>query len=267
MILIAHEAPTSIATEVQQYTDFDYCLVHLLKDNPNYRSFFHQSILKGREVLLDNSIFELKKSFDPVEFAAEVEMMEPSYYIVPDSLDNKKETIQNFKNWKRDYNSCGSGLKIGVVQGETLNDVIECYKYMADNADYIALSFDMKLFEYVGLGNTKLERQCCGRPWLILTLINKGIWAHSKPHHLLGNSLAIEMQYYRNILGIRSVDTSNPVMAGIKGMDYIRGIGLIDSKPSGLLADLINIDVDQDARNAIIDNIQIYREIVTGYPQ
>ena len=40
----------------------------------------------GREVLLDNSIFELGEAFDSDKFAKYVEELKPSYYIVPDVL-------------------------------------------------------------------------------------------------------------------------------------------------------------------------------------
>ena len=69
MIKIAHESPKSIFHEVQEYTDYDYALVHLLEEDDEYFTQFEASIRKGREVILDNSIFELEEAFDADKFA------------------------------------------------------------------------------------------------------------------------------------------------------------------------------------------------------
>ena len=52
-----------------------------------YYSFFKCSIAEGREVLLDNSIFELGTAFDSEKFAKYVEELKPTYYVVPDVLE------------------------------------------------------------------------------------------------------------------------------------------------------------------------------------
>ena len=63
-IRIAHEAPMSIFDKVQQLTDYDYCLVHLMDELPEYKELFFKAKEQGREIILDNSIFELGKSFN-----------------------------------------------------------------------------------------------------------------------------------------------------------------------------------------------------------
>ena len=68
MIKIAHEAPKSIFNEMQNFTDYDYALVHLLEEDEEYLKLFEEAILKGREVILDNSIFELEEAFEAEKF-------------------------------------------------------------------------------------------------------------------------------------------------------------------------------------------------------
>ena len=65
---INHETPLALMPEMQNMTDYDYCLVHLTKTNPEYKQYFLDAIAKGRKVLLDNSVFELETPFDPEEF-------------------------------------------------------------------------------------------------------------------------------------------------------------------------------------------------------
>ena len=44
-------------------------LVHLFEEDQEYFNQFEEAINKGREVILDNSIFELEEAFDAVKFA------------------------------------------------------------------------------------------------------------------------------------------------------------------------------------------------------
>ena len=272
--------------ESRKYNDFDYALVHLFETHPEYYSFFKQSLLRGREVLLDNSIFELGHAFDPVKYANYVEELKPTYYIVPDVLEDSLATMASFHKFKLQYPDL-PGLTIGVVQGKTYKELVECYKYMSSRADYIAISFDYSWYETVGYyernirpstvateeeqtlarelikqdeHREKLELLADGRCKFINMLIEDGIWNHNKPHHLLGNSLPQEMKHYKGISSIRSVDTSNPVVAGIKGIRYIKDYGMMQ-KPSTLLADLIDHQVSEEERQDIIYNTQQYKNL------
>jgi len=261
-ILISHESPISILTESLQYNDYDYCLVHLLEQKPEYAEFFKKSKLLNREILLDNSIFELGTSFEPSKFAKYVESLQPNWYIVPDVLEDGYATIESFNKFTSTYKDL-PGLKIGAVQGKCYDELVDCYKYMSQNADYIAISFDFSYYIGTGIGLSKLDRWCDGRKRFIKSLINDGIWDWNKPHHLLGCSLAKEFSYYvnNNIYNIRSIDTSNPVVAGIKGMRYNGDLGLID-KPSVKLADLIDHEVTTDELEIINYNTRQFKNIL-----
>ena len=259
-MLISHESPISFLEESLGYNDYHYALVHLFETHPEYYDFFVNRLLNGEEVLLDNSIFELGKAFDGKKFAEYVKKLKPTYYIVPDVLEDGYETIVNFNNFVKAYPDL-PGLKIGVVQGKTWDELVDCYRYMSDNADYIAISFDYSYYVVTGRGKTKLERWATGRVRFINQLIQEGIWNQFKPHHLLGCSLATEFRHYRNIPSIRSVDTSNPVVAGIKELRYNGNLGLQD-KPSIKLADLIDHDVTDDQREIIEYNTGCFRSIV-----
>lgn len=261
-ILVSHESPISILDNSIHYNDYDYALVHLFEKLPNYYEFFKSSLSRGRQVLLDNSIFELGTAFDSDKFANYVRELKPSYYIVPDVLEKGYETVKSFAEFTAKYNDL-PGLKIGAVQGNTYNELVDCYKYMSEYADYIAISFDFSYYIVTGTGKTKLERWCSGRQHFINDLINDGVWKWSKPHHLLGCSLAKEFRYYvdNNIYNIRSCDTSNPVVAGIKGLRYNGDLGLQD-KPSVKLADLIEHQVSNEELDAIIYNTTQFKNIL-----
>jgi hypothetical protein len=267
LIKVSHESPISILQTSTLYNDFDYALVHLFETHPKYYQYFKTARdVYNREVLLDNSIFELGHAFDSDKFLAATLDIKPNMFIVPDVLENSVETIDSFKSWKQNVvHIKGEFLTkaIGAVQGKTWQQLIDCYKYMSDNADMIAISFDFSYYDYTGEGNTQLERWCSGRQRFITQLIDTGIWNWNKPHHLLGCSLAREFRYYinHNIFNIASCDTSNPIVAAIHGMKYDADYGL-QTKPSTKLADLIDHTITKDEMEIIDYNTKMFKKIL-----
>jgi hypothetical protein len=265
-MLVSHETPISFLDQSRSYNDFDYALVHLFETHPEYYSFFKSSLLLGREVLLDNSIFELKEAFDSDRYAKYIEELKPTYFIVPDVLEDAAATVNSYLSFREKYSHL-PGMWIGAVQGKNYDQIVECYRVMSGFADYIAISFDFSWYQEIGLSQSadpnlrKLERMCDGRQKLIQMLIKDGIWNHKKPHHLLGCSLAKEFAAYKDIPSIRSCDTSNPVVAGIVGKTYIKDIGLRE-KPSVLLADLIDQQLDSRQQHDIWYNVNEFKAIV-----
>ena len=273
-IEVSHESPISILSKSVKYNDYAYALVHLFETHPEYYKFFKNlRTTTNTPVLLDNSIFELGESFEPKKYVKWIEALEPNYYIVPDVLEDSGGTIEAWNEWMiyhtDNTNYLGGGaLKIGVVQGANWNDLVECYRFMSDHADYVAISFDYSYYEHTGRVSTtaagrKLQLWCSGRQRFIHQLIDEGIWRWDKPHHLLGCSLAKEFSYYvdNNIYNIKSVDTSNPVVAGIKGYEYNNTFGL-EHKPSTMLADLIEHDVTDTQLDTIYYNTRMFKKIL-----
>jgi len=267
LIKVSHESPISILQTSTLYNDFEYCLVHLLEQYPAYYNHYKAAReVYNREVLLDNSIFELGHAFDGEKFLAAVLDLKPNMFIVPDVLENNMATIESFNVWKTNIKQIKSEFvtrAIGAVQGKTWQQLTECYKYMSENADMIAISFDFSYYEHTGEGHTQLERWCSGRQRFISQLIDSGIWNWNKPHHLLGCSLAKEFRYYidRNIFNIVSCDTSNPIVAALHGLKYDAEYGL-PTKPSTKLADLIDHQVTKDEMEIIDYNTKMFKKIL-----
>jgi len=260
-MLISHETPIQMMDSSRTYNDYDYALVHLFETNPKYYQFFKNSLAAGREVLLDNSIFELGTAFDSEKFYNYILDLNPSYYVVPDVLENAQQTMISFLNWENEHNmSLIKHIpKIGVVQGKTYDELATCYKFMNEKADYIAISFDYSYYQQSALGKNKLEKCRNGRVKLIADLIGDGIWNDDKPHHLLGCSLPNEFkEYHRLTRAIRSIDTSNPVVAGIYNIRYVPGIGLVD-KLDVKLCDLIDAPLSPRNITNIMYNVKQFR--------
>ena len=261
MIKIYHEAPKSIFKEIQQVTDGDYCLVHLCEEDPEYLDLFKQAKTAGREIILDNSIFELEEAFDAEKFAQWVLELKPDWYIVPDALEDAKKTVQQMTEWNYKYKNL-PGKKIGVVQGKTYEQIKLCYEYMDKiaNVDMIAISFDYSYYTESFPHPNKLVSWCFGRAKLLGDLLRDGVINTNKKMHLLGCSLPQEFSLYSQYDWIYSLDTSNPVVHGIKGIEY-REDGLW-SKESQKLFELINHQVEDI--NPILYNINKFKWFANG---
>ena len=260
---ISHEAPLSIFNKVQEVTDYDYALVHLFEEDEKYFSLFERALQKNREVILDNSVFELGTAFDKDKYYGWIEKLNPTYYIIPDVLEDAQQTVKNVKEWQH-----LSGKKsIGVVQGKSVQEVVWCYQEIEPLVDKVAISFDYSFFineEINGVLPTKFHHYMYGRDALINYMLNiANVININKPHHLLGCGLPQEFDVYRGYDWIDSMDTSNPVVAGLLGIRYNGKLGL-EVKPTEKLYTLINSKVDDEQMSKILYNIECFRSIVNG---
>ena len=249
-MLVSHESPISILDESLTYNDYDYALVHLFDEEgeefEEYFNFFKRSLHAGRKVFLDNSIFELGTSFNEDKYAEYCNSLgeinpENFYHIVPDALGDSAGTISNFNQFTA---RAVYGNIVGVAQGTTMDEVIECFKFMALHADVVAICFNYKFY-----GNGPhfwME----GRQRLMSHLQSLGLLDGIKIH-LLGCSLPQEFKFYKDAnIEIFSNDTSNPVLHGLKGIRYTN-TGLI-SKDSQKIIDFISAPVSQEQKENIL---------------
>ena len=316
-IEVSHESPIQFLNKSLEYNDYDYALVHLFERFPEYYEFYRDSVYdRNRKVYLDNSIFELGESFDESKYAKWIGKLNPTYYIVPDALEDANMTVNKFigfiEQYDKNFTSCGHSTRlkpmtIGVVQGTDWYELTECYKFMSSMADMIAISFDYSYYLFTGTSNIinqrdtpswynlmynpeyegqfnnenvdprtcnmcldKVQRYKTGRQAFIQRLISEDIWNWNKPHHLLGCSLASEFSFYtnNNIHNIVSVDTSNPIVAALKGYNYQATAGL-QFKPADKLADLIEFTCSTDEEptysKRIDYNTSMFKHIVGRY--
>jgi hypothetical protein len=212
---ISHEVPVALLEMSRSFNDYDYALVHLYETEPEYLKFYKDSIELKREVILDNSVFELEEAFDAERFKYWIKETLPTYYIIPDVLDNSELTIKNVKEWDKEGLP---GQTVGVIQGETFSQAVECYNEIKDHVDRIAVSFNCKFYEGEE-GESIFHKWAVGRIRFVNYL---AVIGNTKPLHLLGCSLPQEFKFYNEpkFDFIKSVDTSNPVVHAINDIKY-----------------------------------------------
>lgn len=269
MIKIFHEAPKSIFKQVQEYTDGDYALVHLFEKDPEYFRMFEEAVKEGREVILDNSVFELEKAFDPERFVYWINRLNPTYYIVPDVLEDYEGTRKNMEDWIENWlpKVQTNSKIIGVVQGDSFQDVCKCYSYLdsLQEVSKIAISFDYSLYQKTYPHPNKLISWALGRVKLLGDLSNAGILNKQKPHHLLGCAIPGEGIFYSSpeFDYIDSIDTSNPILHSLFNIRYEGPLGLV-SKQSQKLYTLINSEVSLEQWKIAKHNMRKFRELWQG---
>jgi len=257
---IAHECPLSILSEIRNVTNYDYCLVHLLDQYPEYLNHFKESLDLEREVILDNSIFELGEAFDADKFADWIKELKPTYYIIPDALEDTEKTLNQFYSWMSKYRDL-PGKKIGVVQGKTYEEIVHCYQHLDKSCDKIAISFDYSLYKVLFPHENEIVSWSMGRVLLINKLLEDGVIG-DKPIHLLGCATAFEFKFYQDSKYdfIDSIDTSNPVLHGLLKINYPKD-GLW-TKERIKLVELIESKVDFTQQCYIDTNILEFKKLV-----
>lgn len=264
---ISHESPLSLLSDSRKYNDYDYALVHLFEEVPEYYNFFVESVKQGRHVLLDNSIFELGTAFDPAKYAEWIDKLKPTEYIIPDVLEDAMGTMDNALEWKEKYwgGTPKSSKCIGVVQGKNYNELVQCYQYMNDviNVDKLAISFDYSYYLEVCPHPNKWMGYVLGRVQTLNRMLNDGVINKDKPHHLLGCALPIEFFFYREGFDwIDTIDTSSPIVHGL--CDVIYEPGGLTNKQSIKLVDLLNSTPTPEQIDKINWNLSVFRSYCNG---
>ena len=257
---ISHECPISLLEESLKFNDYCYALVHLFETHPEYYNHYRRSVLSGRTVFLDNSVFELNSHYNVKKFAKWVEKLSPTYTIVPDVLENYKETVWGYEDFLKEYKNLPTKF-IGVVQGKDYQEITDCYKALIDlGVDIISLSFDYSFYQTLFPKENKLIAWGKGRKQLIDMMLNDGIIQKSLPHHCLGISLPQFVSDYKSkeYSFIKSIDTSNPIAHSAFRIRY-KEHGL-DDKVSMKMANMIDKKFDSEQMEIMNYNIKKFRE-------
>ena len=249
---ISHEAPLQLLQKSRIFNDYDYALVHLFEQSEEYFDFFKMSLKLGREVILDNSVFELGEAYDSKKYCKWIDKLQPTYFVIPDKFCDMEVTIDNVKKWHT-Y----PGKKMGVIQGNTLEEFKQCYEEIEPLVDKVAISFAQPLFEKLFPILDKDVARVFGRIYLINYLLVNNVINKDKDHHLLGASLPQEFICYRHSSYdfIKTIDTSSPVLHGLLGVRF-KEYGL-KQKVKTKMADIFFDDIKNE--KLVEYNIKIMR--------
>jgi len=259
MIKISHETPYCLLEDSRQFNDYDYCLPHLLDEDPGYRDYFLQSKKEGRYIIMDNSLHELGEAYNHERLIHWINEIKPNEFIVPDVWQNSIESIQNAEIWNL-YDFPKGVEKVAVVQATTLHEAAQCVKaYKNLGYGKICFSYGASYYNDICTHPNKDLGKALGRLFVISTLLKTGELKQDDRVHLLGCAVPQEFGWYKGINCIESIDTSNPVMATLEGTNY--NLGGLDIKPKANMNDYFYM-AGEDINYELLDsNLRLFREI------
>jgi hypothetical protein len=283
MIKVSHEMPLCLLKDgtERRYNDYFYALVHLFEDHPDYYEYVVQALKEGREIILDNSAYELNgRPFDTENFVGWINRLNEDSdgaaarrltYIIPDVFDEMEETYELTERFLKNYNPPGRAM--AVCQGKTIEELSTIFinythtqglwKIGINFMSKAYLDFFVKAFGYTPL-DPWLARSAA-RKYFLEYLYHTGAKNGGKVIHLLGCAVPGEFRYYTvehpALSGIiDSLDTSAPVIQGMfSGTTYDIREELALTKMEQKLADHLLDPLSEPQKLRIQHNIELFR--------
>ena len=256
---VSHETPLCLLEDSKKFNDYDYCLPHLLDEEPAYLDYFLKAKSEGRYIIMDNSLHELGEAYNHERLLHWINEIQPNEFIVPDVWEDMVESVCNAEIWS-DYEFPKGVEKVAVVQAKTLHEAFECTKiYKRLGYNKIAYSYGALYYNDICPHPNKDLGKALGRIFVISTLYNQGALDENDRVHLLGCSVPQEFGWYRGIKCIESIDTSNPVMAALEGITYL-DTGL-ETKPKANINDFFYMESDRIDYNQLDYNLTKFKQI------
>tara|TARA_R110000744_G_scaffold180421_1_gene299474 strand:+ start:49 stop:837 length:789 start_codon:yes stop_codon:yes gene_type:complete len=259
MIKISHEVPMCLLEDSKQFNDYDYCLPHLLDEEPGYLEYFRKAKAAGRYIIMDNSLHELGKAYTSERLIHWVNELEPNEFIVPDVWENCTESIQNAEIWNL-YTFPKNTEKVAVVQAKTIHEASKCVQAYKDlGYGKICFSYGASYYNDICPHPNIDLGKALGRLYVISALMKMGDINQDDRIHLLGCAVPQEFGWYKDINCIESIDTSNPVMSALEGQEYLSG-GLYQ-KPKVNMNDHFYMTFDELDFEILDHNLTMFRKI------
>jgi len=254
---ISHEIPKALFEKSRAFNSYPYVLGHLIKLDSDYKEFYKQELQKSDFSILDNSAFELGKSIPFDELMSVARELRPTHLVLPDTVHDKETTLKNsvdfYKQYKVELKQLGI-TPIGVVQGDSFDELYECIEeYIDAGIYYIAIPFDcIKDTDYSTIRRLffRVLRQTLGIKNMSML-----------DFHFLGLQNPQEMLLYSNLEKelITSIDSSSPILHGVMGNRFNEW-GTNQPKPKLKLADNLDIEISDDTWNKISNNINHFKK-------
>lgn len=258
MTKISHEIPKQLFPYHDLISDYPYVLGHLLNNDRGYTEFYKEKLKTAPYSILDNSAFELGQSIPMEELYELGEEFRPTHLVLPDKVNDYKQTIANAVEYLGKYKSDKVNY-IGVCQGDTFDKIADCIDFYVDKeVDIIALPFDLVPdSDYVTVRFRFLNWWYANR---------YKFFGGSYKFHLLGCQNPVEFLLYKYNQSfikryVYSLDTSSPIVNGWSG-NKLGPNGLTSPKPKDKLADNLDIKLKEEQINLIFENVKTFRDYV-----
>ena len=264
MVKVSHELPNNMLHMSKEINDYEYCLPHLLdyKDGI-YKDHFIQAKKEGRYIIMDNSLHELGEAYGEDRLKYWIRELNPDEFIVPDTWENQITTITNATKWI-DIALPPITTKVAVVQAKSFEEAVACYLSLKHlGYDKIAFSYGAQYYNDLFPHPNKFVGKMMGRIMAVHKMWDMGVIELTDRIHLLGCALPQEFAYYKKLMDlgvIESLDTSNPIIHGLKGIKY-EHYGLKE-KDSTKIDQLEEVELTSDVLYNINHNLIKFKQFL-----
>ena len=264
---VSHEVPRCLLLASQEFNDYDYCLPHLLDQDEEYKQYFLDAKKQGRYIVMDNSLHELGESYQWDRLKHWLYELEPNEFMVPDAWMDYTQTHVYAKYWKQ-IPMPKKCIAVAVAQGKDLSDAWKSFRSLKElGYQKIAISYGATWYNDLFPHANKDLGKALGRMAFISKLVKDKELDKYDNIHLLGCAVPQEFGWYRDCKFIKSIDTSNPVMAALEGTLYDES-GLT-KKPKANMNDHFDVKFTDINYKDILHNTSMFRKIngLRPYPE
>lgn len=257
-----------------EFNDFDFVLYHLYEKHKWYRDYYRDMRKNSpkRLMIFDNSAYEFYvkgETLDLNKFHKAINKLKPDFYILPDVLMDRKKTMELAKEFLDRYSKDTVGVPMGVIQGNTCEELLESAKDMIKlGVTSIAIPFHNRFFhdldvpEYIRIyfaprvfGElNEDQRYAAGRVYWVRTWLGEVI-KDLDYIHMLGTHSWVEKAFY-NDMKIDSMDTSYPIKCAMCGYE----LGKEPHKPDIIIDDILEDPITTETKDLIIKNMEIFNQ-------
>ena len=255
---ISHEVPICLLEDSLDFNDYQYCLPHLLDQDEDYKNFFYKVKQQGVYTIMDNSLHELGHAYDRSRLLYWIDELKPNEFIVPDVWQDTTASIVNAREWSKVILP-KEVTKVAVVQARNFLDAVLCYQTYKD-LGYKKIAFSYGAEYYLDHSNHPNQNlaKALGRIEVVSRMYNMGIIQPTDRVHLLGCQVPQEFSWYKNAGFIETIDTSNPIMATLDGIQYGRN-GLLDKPKANMNDHFYTTEIDY---NLLDWNLRMFRKLL-----
>jgi hypothetical protein len=255
---VSHEVPICLLEDSLDFNDYQYCLPHLLDQDEDYKNFFYKVKREGVYIIMDNSLHELGHAYDRSRLIHWINELKPNEFIVPDVWQETNASIVSAREWIN-IELPKEVTKVAVVQATNYTDAAVCYQIYKD-LGYKKIAFSYGAEYYLNYSNhpNKNIAKALGRIEVVSRMFSMGLIQPNDRVHLLGCQVPQEFSWYKGMDFIETIDTSNPIMATLDGIQYSRN-GLTEKPKSNMNDNFYTTDLDY---NLLDWNLRMFRKLL-----
>jgi hypothetical protein len=207
---------------------------------------------------MDNSLHELGEAYDKSRLLYWINELKPNEFIIPDVWQDTTQSVVNARYWAQVKLPKGV-TKVAVVQAQNFLDAILCYQTYKD-LGYKKIAFSYGAEYYLDHSNhpNKNIAKALGRIEVVSRMYSMDLIQQNDRVHLLGCQVPQEFSFYKDMPFIETIDTSNPIMATLDGIQYGRN-GLTEKPKANMNDNFYTTELDY---NLLDWNLRMFRKLL-----